>query len=144
HASVEAGDRERELVAMSWLVAGAAHHRDQFDVALELAALGEAAAVHADPQPEAYMRLDAGRAKIDEDLGNLEAARAGLDKGLGFGERTHAPGSSIDGARNELAVVLVDQGKYPEAATLLEHSVDDRVRRHGPDHPWVAAVLNNL
>jgi kinesin light chain len=45
---------------------------------------------------------------------------------------------------NILALVYRDQGKYKEAATLLNDALAIREKTLGPDNPAVAATLNNL
>ena len=45
---------------------------------------------------------------------------------------------------NILALVYRDQSKFKEAATLLNDALAIREKTLGPDHPAVAATLNNL
>ncbi len=45
---------------------------------------------------------------------------------------------------NILALVYRDQSKFKEAAALLNDALAIREKTLGPDHPTVAATLNNL
>src|SRR5918911_1318810 len=45
---------------------------------------------------------------------------------------------------NEQAFRLYKEGRYAEAVPLIERSLAIRERAFGPDHPQVAASLNNL
>ncbi len=45
---------------------------------------------------------------------------------------------------NILALVYRDQSKFKEAAALLNDALAIREKTLGPDHPAVAATLNNL
>ena len=45
---------------------------------------------------------------------------------------------------NILALVYRDQSKYKEAGALLNDALAIREKTLGPDHPAVAATLNNL
>ena len=45
---------------------------------------------------------------------------------------------------NILALVYRDQANYTEATTLLNEALMIRENTLGPDHPVVAATLNNL
>ena len=45
---------------------------------------------------------------------------------------------------NILALVYRDQSKFKEASALLNDALAIREKTLGPDHPAVAATLNNL
>jgi kinesin light chain len=45
---------------------------------------------------------------------------------------------------NILALVYRDQSKFKEAGALLNDALAIREKTLGPDHPAVAATLNNL
>jgi len=45
---------------------------------------------------------------------------------------------------NILALVYRDQSKFKEASVLLNDALSIREKTLGPDHPAVAATLNNL
>jgi kinesin light chain len=45
---------------------------------------------------------------------------------------------------NILALVYRDQSKFKEAGALLNDALSIREKTLGPDHPAVAATLNNL
>ncbi len=45
---------------------------------------------------------------------------------------------------NILALVYRDQSKFKEASALLNDALSIREKTLGPDHPAVAATLNNL
>lgn len=45
---------------------------------------------------------------------------------------------------NILALVYRDQSKFKEAGSLLNDALSIREKTLGPDHPAVAATLNNL
>ena len=47
-------------------------------------------------------------------------------------------------ARNNLAVVLKDQGKLDEAKAMYERALAGRERTLGADHPHTLGTVNNL
>ena len=47
-------------------------------------------------------------------------------------------------ALNQQATQLYNQGRYSEAIPLAERALAIREKTRGPDHPDVAASLNNL
>jgi tetratricopeptide (TPR) repeat protein len=53
-------------------------------------------------------------------------------------------GDRLANALNNLAVFYLDLDRIPEAETLLVEAIDIRVALHGGDHPYVAALLQNL
>ena len=61
-------------------------------------------------------------------------------------ERANSPtnGDRLANALNNLAVFYLDLDRIPEAEVLLAEAVDLRVAIYGPDHPYVAALLQNL
>ena len=54
------------------------------------------------------------------------------------------PGIAQLKALNERAVQLKEQGEYQKAIELVEQVVKLAIKEFGPDHPDVAASLNNL
>ncbi|MBW2494426.1 MAG: tetratricopeptide repeat protein [Deltaproteobacteria bacterium] len=53
-------------------------------------------------------------------------------------------GDRLANALNNLAVFYLDLGRIPEAEALLVEAIDIRVALYGGEHPYVAALLQNL
>jgi len=84
----------------------------------------------------AELRLSQGRyAEAERDYRDIIAA-----------ERSNSPmdAERLANALNNLAVFYLDLGRIPEAETLLAEAIDLRVALYGSDHPYVAALLQNL
>src|SRR3989338_4939373 len=63
--------------------------------------------------------------------------------GVSFVAPTYAQ-ESLWNELNAKAFTLYQQGQYSEAATVAEEALKVAERTFGPDHPHVAASLNNL
>ncbi len=85
------------------------------------------------------------RAELRLSQGLYEAAERDY-QAIIAAERSNSPTDSdrLANALNNLAVFYLDLGRIPEAETLLAEAVDLRVAVYGSDHPYVAALLQNL
>eukprot|EP00903_Cladosiphon_okamuranus_P006199 g6096.t1 len=92
------------------------------------------------------IQLAAGHSDLAEQGLRQELSEAeDMHRGLADHESTETREAilRISKARARLAVVLQKKGKYDDASLLLELSLVS-MKKLGPEHPEVAAVLNNL
>jgi tetratricopeptide (TPR) repeat protein len=85
------------------------------------------------------------RAELRLSQGLYEAAEQDYQEVIAA-ERSNSPmdGDRLANALNNLAVFYLDLDRIPEAEALLAEAVDIRVAIYGGDHPYVAALLQNL
>jgi tetratricopeptide (TPR) repeat protein len=85
------------------------------------------------------------RAELRLSQGLYEAAEQDYQEVIAA-ERSNSPtdGDRLANALNSLAVFYLDLDRISEAEALLAEAVDIRVAIYGGDHPYVAALLQNL
>jgi tetratricopeptide (TPR) repeat protein len=145
HAAVASGDTAGMIDAAASLVQALAVKGGNHELAQEVAALAEAAAIHARPPAWIDVRLQGSIGSLEKNRGRAAEARARYTAALALAEKELGPDHPATLATlTELGDVARLQGKYAEARTLLERVVAARERTAGKDHPDVASALNAL
>jgi len=118
------------------------HHFDQTD---RLAEAAKAALERRgdDPRHEAYLAMVLGG--IDEERGELDAARARFLEALAVRERRLGPEDfSVAGTLNSLGNVANQQAKWDEAMGYYDRAIAIAEKVYGQSHPYVALMLGNF
>jgi eukaryotic-like serine/threonine-protein kinase len=145
HAAAAAGDDRAMIDAAAGLVGELAEQPGQLARAQDLAALIEAAAIHARPGPQLTVRLQSNLGFLDQARGRPAEARARYTATLALAERELGPEHPATlTVLTHLGKLATDEGRFADARTLYERALAVRERVAGEDHPDVARGLQNL
>ncbi|HEU0031187.1 MAG TPA: serine/threonine-protein kinase [Kofleriaceae bacterium] len=147
-AAARARDRRGEIQALLWIVPALGDDRGKLDDALEAARHVEIALAAAGDGPElADLRetLALARAQVFRDQARYADARALVETTLAARRKRGLADDAATGRTLfQLATLLGDMGQAEAAPPVFEQALVIFESRLGPEHPNVAAVLNNL
>jgi serine/threonine protein kinase/Tfp pilus assembly protein PilF len=145
HTAAAAGDTAGMLEAAAWLVFALTEQGGRHELAHEIGALAEAAAIHARPRAELAVRLQSNLGHLDEARGKPAEARARYAKALAIAEQELGPEHPATLVTlHKLGGLALAEGRFDDGRQLLERVLTARERTAGKDHPDVASALNNL